>query len=127
MAKRHATPATPEVAAPAVVATPEAPALPPSRSIVPVGYREKCVKDRANRTAGGNVSVDSGDALAVFLRGKTVEQIAAICEAAGVGGAAALMERYARLNKGQQRMNLGNRLRTAIKDGTWKLPVAEKV
>ena len=33
-----------------------------------------------------------------------------------------LRARYANLNIGQQRMNVGNRLRAALKDGLWTIP-----
>jgi len=127
MAKRQRQVAPAAPAIPAPEQQPEQPVQLPSRSIVPVGYRERCERDRVNRTIGGNVSVDSGDALAKFLRGKSVEQVADLCaEALGVP-AAVLLARYAKLNKGQQRMNLGNRLRAALKDGTWQLPTEVKV
>jgi len=116
----------------AIVAAPDATvALPasaeplPSRSIVPVAYRAACHRDRERKTAGGNVSVDRNDALAVFLRGRTVADVAAIAEQAGCGSAAALLERYAALNAGQQRMNIGNRIRAAVKAGAWTVPTAQ--
>ena len=86
------------------------------RSIVPEGYRERCVVDKEHKTAKGNVSVHCGDELAVFLRGKSLEQVYEIAaKAFGTGNG--LKAKYSHLNTGQQRMNVGNRIRAAIKDG----------
>ena len=99
----------------------EAPKL-QSRSIVPAGYREtRCVVDKEHRTARGNVSVHCGDSLAVFLRGKDLEAVYKLAEQHLPGGNE-LRARYANLNTGQQRMNVGNRLRAALKDGLWTIP-----
>ncbi len=99
----------------------EAPKL-QSRSIVPAGYREtRCVVDKEHRTARGNVSVHCGDRLAVFLRGKDLEAVYKLAEQHLPGGNE-LRARYANLNTGQQRMNVGNRLRAALKDGLWTIP-----
>lgn len=93
-----------------------------SRSIVPAGYREtRCVVDKEHRTARGNVSVHCGDSLAVFLRGKDLEAVYKLAEQHLPGGNE-LRARYANLNTGQQRMNVGNRLRAALKDGLWTIP-----
>lgn len=92
-----------------------------SKSIVPVGYRERCVIDKEHKTAGGNPSVHNGDALAVFLRGKSLEQVFELASKHLEGGGA-LRAKYAHLNPGQQRMNVGNRLRSALKDGLWAIP-----
>jgi hypothetical protein len=98
----------------------------PSRSIVPPAYRAACAAVKhETKTAKGNKSVDCNDTLASFLRGKTVEQVAAIAESAGCGSAQALLARYAKLNVGQQRMNIGNRIRAVVKDGTWQVPTAQ--
>lgn len=104
-----------------------APAALPSRSIVPVDYRKKCVRDKATRTPGGNPTVSCGDALARFLAGKTVEQVAAIAESASGGAlkAESLLAAYAHLNPGQRRMNIGNRIRALVKEGSWTVPTAQ--
>lgn len=86
------------------------------RSIVPEGYRERCVQDKEHRTAAGNTSVHCGDELARFLVGKSLEQVYEIA-AKAFGPGNGLKARYSHLNVGQQRMNVGNRLRAAIKDG----------
>lgn len=106
-----------EVAA-EVAAEPKSDGLAPlvRRSIVPEGYRERCVVDKENKTASGNVSVHCGDELAVFLRGKSLEQVFEIA-ARAFGTGNGLKAKYAHLNVGQQRMNVGNRIRAAIKDG----------
>jgi hypothetical protein len=67
--------------------------------------------DKERKTAGGNVSVDSGDELAQELRGATLEAVyQRAARALGVTEAA-LRAKYAHLNPGMQRMNLGNRMR----------------
>ena len=81
----------------------------------------KCVVDKEHRTARGNVSVHCGDNLAVFLRGKSLEDVFKLAEQHLPGGNE-LRARYANLNTGQQRMNVGNRLRAALKDGLWTIP-----
>lgn len=86
------------------------------RSIVPEGYREKCVIDKEHKTPAGNTSVHCGDELARFLVGKSLEQVYDIA-AKAFGPGNGLKARYSHLNVGQQRMNVGNRLRAAMKDG----------
>lgn len=73
--------------------------------------------DKEKKTAGGNISVDCGDKLAVKLRGMSLEQVFA--EAAMVLGEkeSDLRTKYAHLNPGMQRMNLGNRMRAAQAKG----------
>lgn len=128
-AKQHAAAAeatTQPVAAPEATTQPvAAPAALPSRSIVPVGYRKRCVRDKQHKTPGGNPTVSCGDALARYLAGKTVQQVAAIAESAGAGQAESLLAAYAHLNPGQQRMNIGNRIRALVKEGSWTVPAAE--
>lgn len=97
----------------------------PRRSIVPAGYRESCHKDKEHRTAAGNISVDVNDALAQFLRGRSVQDVAKIAAVALGVEESALLAKYAHLNVGQQRMNIGNRLRAAVKDGLWAVPAVK--
>lgn len=67
------------------------------------------------KTAAGNPIVDSGDKVAVMLRGKDIEDIYSLVSKKIDVPAAELKRKYGKLNPGQQRMNLGNRLRAAIK------------
>jgi len=80
-------------------------------------YRDQYVKTRLE---DGRRRVDSGDAVAVALRGADIEQVYNIVSTAlGVSGEE-LRARYSHLNIGQQRMNLGNRLRahnTRVENG----------
>lgn len=70
-------------------------------------------KYERTKTASGNASLDSGDSVAKKLRG--VELADVYKQAAKVLGEpiATLKSRYAHLNVGMQRMNLGNRIRGA--------------
>lgn len=66
----------------------------------------------AVKSAGGNSSLDNGDSLAKKLRGMDIEAVyKEYARVAGRDEAAAMRKRYAKLNVGMQRMNLGNRLR----------------
>jgi len=82
-----------------------------------VGEKEFDLSDYvAVKSAGGNSSLDNGDTLAKKLRGMDVEAV--YKEAAKVLGrdeVAALRKRYAKLNVGMQRMNMGNRMRAALR------------
>jgi hypothetical protein len=71
-------------------------------------YRDQYVKTRLE---DGRRRVDSGDAVAVALRGADIEQVYTTVAAAIGVPAPELRARYSHLNIGQQRMNLGNRLR----------------
>jgi hypothetical protein len=74
-------------------------------------------------TAAGNASLDSGDAVAVALRGATLDQVfkltaRAMHKAGRAEGGVRAIERelrakYGKLNPGLARMSLGNRLRAA--------------
>jgi hypothetical protein len=73
-------------------------------------------------TAAGNPSLDSGDAVAIALRGATLDQVfrltARAMHKAGAEGGVRVIERelrkrYGKLNPGLARMSLGNRLRAA--------------
>lgn len=74
-------------------------------------YAPEYHRDTENKTAGGNVSVDSDDATAKALRGKPLDEV--YTKAAKVLGVTVkeLQTRYGKLNVGMQRMNLGNRIR----------------
>jgi hypothetical protein len=67
------------------------------------------------RTESGAPSVDIGDATAMLLRGKTLDQVYQIVAKSLEASEKSLHDRYTHLNAGQQRMCLGNRLRAAAK------------
>jgi colicin import membrane protein len=65
-------------------------------------------------TAAGNSTADNGDSIAERLRGKDLDAVYGIVAKATGESAKALKARYAKLNPGMQRMNLGNKLRGAL-------------
>lgn len=67
------------------------------------------------RTASGRPSVDAGDRVATNLRGKGLDEVYEIAAQVLEESAASLQSRYEHLNPGMQRMNLGNRIRAAMK------------
>ncbi len=62
-------------------------------------------------TATGRKSVDTNDALAQRLRGKSLDETYALAAELLETPEAELRARYKHLNPGMQRMNLGNRMR----------------
>ena len=66
-------------------------------------------------SASGKKSKDNADEVAIMLRGKTLDEVYEIAESRLIISAEELKARYAHLNAGQQRMNVGNRLRAHIK------------
>jgi hypothetical protein len=75
--------------------------------------------------AGGRKSLNNGDDLANLLAGLTPESVCALADAALGLGAGFCESRYAKLNRGQRRMNAGNRLRAALKREAITLEVVE--
>lgn len=79
------------------------------------------VVSKAIKTASGRPSVDSGDAVAVLLRGlglnETYLKVSSMLTIAGIPGVDedSLRSRYNHLNVGLQRMSLGNLLRGSLK------------
>lgn len=69
------------------------------------------------KTSDGQKGIDRGDEVARQLRGKELDEVYDIV--AGVLGVPVdeLKAKYRHLNKGQQRMNLGNRMRKAVRAG----------
>ena len=65
--------------------------------------------------ASGNRSLDNGDQVAEMLRGQTLESVYKIVALEIQIPIRTLKARYAHLNTGMQRMNLGNRLRKVIR------------
>ena len=73
------------------------------------------VKYEPSICAGGRKSLNNGDDLAHLLAGLTPERVCRLADAALDLGEGFCEIRYAKLNRGQQRMNAGNRLRAAVK------------
>lgn len=65
------------------------------------------------KTAEGNTSLNCGDATAKSLAGKTLDDVYKLAAKATGIAEKALRSKYAKLNPGMQRMNLGNRMRAA--------------
>lgn len=65
-------------------------------------------------TASGRAAIDSNDDVAQRLRGCDLEEAYALCAKHAGIPVEELRRRYAKLNPGMQRMNLGNRLRGAL-------------
>lgn len=66
------------------------------------------------KSASGFASLDSGDELAVRLRGKTLDEVYEMAAKLLQEPERTLRTRYKHLNPGMQRMNLGNRMRGAM-------------
>lgn len=62
-------------------------------------------------TAGGNTSLNCGDAVAKKLDGKDLDAVYKLAAKTLDIPEKQLRDRYAKLNTGMQRMNLGNRMR----------------
>lgn len=63
------------------------------------------------KSANGNFSLDNGDMTAQILRGQPLDEVYAIAAASTGRPETELRNRYAHLNPGMQRMNLGNLIR----------------
>lgn len=77
-----------------------------------VKIRPELEKYTKTKTATGNVSYHSGDFVATTLAGLSLDEVRGL--AVKVTGQDELETKYGHLNPGQQRMNLGNRIRGAI-------------
>lgn len=78
-------------------------------------YRDRYV---LTITATGNKSLSNGDDLATLLEGKSPKEICELADRFTPNkDGQPHMERYKKLNPGQQRMNAGNKLRAAWKKG----------
>ena len=82
-----------------------------SRSIVPKHYKDEYVKVKV----GKHYTQDSGDELAIMLRGKSLDETYEFAAQVLDVVLADLYAKYEHLNPGQQRMVLGNRIRRAMK------------
>jgi hypothetical protein len=65
-------------------------------------------------TPAGNSTADNGDAVAAKLRGMELDALYAFAAKTLDETQTGLKARYAKLNPGMQRMNLGNRLRAIL-------------
>jgi hypothetical protein len=79
------------------------------------GYVRKIGKV-LNLSASGNATMDNGDDLAKSLRGAELDEVYKQASAILGETQTALKAKYAHLNVGMQRMNLGNRMRAAAAD-----------
>ncbi len=66
------------------------------------------------KTKSGRKSIDTGDKVAAMLRGKELDDVYKIASEKTGLTQKELREKYANLNPGMQRMNLGNRIRGAL-------------
>lgn len=73
------------------------------------------------KTVSGRRCFDVGDEVAQMFRGEDLDDVYSAVAGYLATTVEALKARYAHLNIGMQRMNLGNRLRKAIGDGLVKL------
>lgn len=73
-------------------------------------FRDRYKIDKSVRTPSGGFSVSNGDDVAKSLNGLSLEQLEKIATRAGL---ADRLKKWAHLNPGMQRMNLGNVLRAA--------------
>lgn len=80
--------------------------------------RHDCSHYAKTKSAKGNKTLDSGDGLAVELRGMELEDVYARAAKELNESVKSLHQRYDALNPGMQRMNLGNRMRAALKKRT---------
>ena len=71
----------------------------------------------ATLSSRGKVSADSGKPVSVALRGLEPETVCMIAEELLGFHKGSLMERYKALNRGQVRMNAGNRIANSVKKG----------
>lgn len=92
-----------------------------------VGDKEFDLSDYvAVKSAGGNSSLDCGDDLATKLRGMELDEVYALASKKLELPEKVLRARYANLNVGMQRMNLGNRMRAGTKGAPKAAPKARK-
>jgi hypothetical protein len=68
----------------------------------------------STKAASGAKSQHNGDPVASLLAGQPVLAVFAIAAAMGTVTSQDLQDKYAHLNVGQQRMNLGNRIRGSV-------------
>ncbi len=74
-----------------------------------ISIRVDRTKYQASRSAAGGKSLNNGDVVALALDGLTLEEVQSLADKLIKDNDFA--DRYAKLNVGMQRMNIGNRLR----------------
>ena len=84
-------------------------------------FRRLVIRTKAEQyqiylSLSGKKSLDNGDQVALLLRGKTLDEVYSLTAEHLLTTVEELKERYKHLNAGQQRMNLGNRLRKIVRD-----------
>lgn len=84
--------------------------------VVYAGYLPQYEKYKAVVNGQVRRSIDKGDAIAVQLRGQTLETTYKDAAAATGHSVADLQSRFSHLNPGMQRMSLGNMIRKALKE-----------
>ena len=67
------------------------------------------------RSSSGKMTMASKDAIAAALAGATLEEVYEAAARLKLGTEDELRAKYSHLNPGQQRMNLGNRIRGAVR------------
>jgi hypothetical protein len=77
------------------------------------------------KSASGSKSKHNGDVVATALAGQDIDAVYGIAGEMLDTDVDALREKYAHLNVGQQRMNLGNRIRGAVNRMTKKAETEE--
>jgi colicin import membrane protein len=75
---------------------------------------KRFTKDKEHKTAGGNASVHCNDDVAIKLLGKTLDECYGIAAKIAEMPEEDLRKKYAHLNLGMQRMNLGNKMRGVL-------------
>ena len=87
-------------------------------------YKPRYQKSTA---ASGNKSLNNGDELAKVLTSLLPLEVVELAEVVCALPTGFLATKYASLNPGQQRMNSGNRVRSALKAGKVGLELVERV
>lgn len=91
--------------------------LPKAKPTMSEQMRKHRTKYAACVSYTNRLSLNNGDEVATLLQGATPEAVMRAAEILGGFEEGELTNRYAKLNKGQQRMNAGNRIRGLVKKG----------
>jgi len=84
------------------------------KGIIGPEYRKEYAVDRKNKTASGNPTVSNGDRIAQAMRGLDLDACSKVAKENKLQDK---FSGWAKLNPGQQRMNLGNVLRGLVRKG----------
>ena len=95
-----------------------------SMSATMLKYRTKY---EPSLSAAGRKSLNNGDDIAHLLSSLDARDVVHLAEKALGLKANELWDKYAHLNRGQQRMNAGNRIRGAVKRGELTVAKVKKV